>query len=150
MDNKYAIELKSDADDASTVLGEKFVAGKHVYPFRGYMTVGSVSTGGAKAASYADFQEDAPEAIYISTLGIGLEEKGISEPETEEVIESNGMRIYPSGKRIVVESTYATTVNVYSANGKLVRVLDVRPGTSIFSGFATGIYVVEQKTMSLK
>lgn len=150
VDNKYAIELKSDADDASTVLGEKFVAGKHVYPFRGYMTVGSVSTGGAKAASYADFQEDAPEAIYISTLGIGLEEKGISEPETEEVIESNGMRIYPSGKRIVVESTYATTVNVYSANGKLVRVLDVRPGTSIFSGFATGIYVVEQKTMSLK
>ena len=146
----YAIALKSAADDTENI-GDKFTIGAPVYPFRAKIVADGVSnTGGAKAASYADMQEDAPEAIYISTLGIGLEEKGISEPETEEVIESNGMRIYPSGKRIVVESTYATTVNVYSANGKLVRVLDVRPGTSIFSGFATGIYVVEQKTMSLK
>ena len=146
----YAIALKETSEDMDHK-GDRFALGATVYPFRAKIVADGVSnTGGAKAASYADMQEDAPEAIYISTLGIGLEEKGISEPETEEVIESNGMRIYPSGKRIVVESTYATTVNVYSANGKLVRVLDVRPGTSIFSGFATGIYVVEQKTMSLK
>lgn len=146
----YAIALKESSDDPDH-LGDKFSLGATVYPFRAKIVSEAASnTGGAKAASYADMQEDAPEAIYISALGISLEDKGISEPETEEVIESNGMRIYPSGKRIVVESSYATTVNVYTLGGKLVRVLDVRPGTSVFSGFATGVYVVEQKAMSLK
>jgi len=151
-ESKYAIALKSDVDPDDTdaleaIVGDKFEAGKPVYPFRAYMTVGAVSNG-AKAAGSIEGGE--PDVIYINALGISLEDKGIEEPETEEVIESNGLKIYPSGRRIVVESTYATTLNVYSMSGKLVRVLDVRPGTSIYSGFAQGIYVVDQKKLRLK
>lgn len=148
-DLKYAIALNDESEDN---IGDAFKIATPIYPFRTYIVNAAHSnTGGAKAATYADFQAGQPEVIYIDGLGISLEEKGIEEPETEEVIESNGMRIYPaSNRRIVVESTYATTVNVYSASGQLVRVLDVRPGTSIYSGFASGIYVVENKSMSLK
>ena len=145
--NVYAIALKENADDEYNK-GEVFVKGAHVYPFRAKIV--SEASAGAKAASFADIQQDEPEVIYISALGISLEDKGIEEPETEDVIESDGLRIYPSGKRIVVESTYATTIKVYGAGGQLVRVLDVRPGTSIYSGFASGVYVVEQKKMLLK
>ncbi len=145
--NTYAIALRTSADDTD-IKGDKFTASVPVYPFR--TKIVSEATSGAKAASYADYQAEEPEYIYISSLGVSLEDKGVSEPETEDVIESEGLRIYPSGKRIVVESTYATTIKVYGAGGQLVRVLDVRPGTSIYSGFASGVYVVEQKKMLLK
>lgn len=150
--SKYAIALKSDAADeaaAEATLGDRFTANAPIYPFRAYMTSAAAS-GGAKAG-YQNFQENnEEEVIYISALGISLEDKGIVEPETEDVIESDGLRIYPSGKRIVVESTYATTLNVYSIGGQLVRVLDVRPGTSIYSGFASGVYVIDSKKLMLK
>lgn len=149
--SKYAIALKSDAEDeeaADATLGDRFTANAHIYPFRAYMTSAEASAP-AKAA-YNNFKEDEPEVIYISGLGISLEDKGIEEPATEDVIESDGLRIYPSGKRIVVESTYDTTLNVYSAGGQLVRVLDVRRGTSIYSGFASGIYLIDSKKLMLK
>lgn len=146
----YAIALKETEDDTDNK-GDRFTNGAPVYPFRAKIVSNAVASGGAKAAQFTDLQTDEPEYIYISALGISLEDKGIEEPETEDVIESDGMRIYPaSGRRIVVESTYATTVNVYSASGQLVRVLDVRPGTSIYSGFTSGVHVVEQKKMMLK
>ena len=150
--SKYAIALKSDAaneDEAAATLGDRFTANAHIYPFRAYMASAAAS-GGAKAG-YQNFQENnEDEVIYISALGISLEDKGIEEPATEDVIESDGLRIYPSGKRIVVESTYDTTLNVYSAGGQLVRVLDVRRGTSIYSGFASGIYLIDSKKLMLK
>ena len=150
--SKYAIALKSDAaddDEAAATLGDRFTANAPIYPFRAYMTSAAVSA--PAKAGYQNFQENNEnEVIYISALGISLEDKGIEEPETEDVIESDGLRIYPSGKRIVVESTYDTTLNVYSAGGQLVRVLDVRRGTSIYSGFASGIYLIDSKKLLLK
>ena len=150
--SKYAIALKSDAadeDEATATLGDRFTANAPIYPFRAYMT--SAAASAPAKAGYQNFQENnEAEVIYISALGISLEDKGIEEPETEDVIESDGLRIYPSGKRIVVESTYDTTLNVYSAGGQLVRVLDVRRGTSIYSGFASGIYLIDSKKLMLK
>ena len=150
--SKYAIALKSDAaddDEAAATLGDRFTANAPIYPFRAYMT--SAAASASAKAGYQNFQENNEnEVIYISALGISLEDKGIEEPETEDVIESDGLRIYPSGKRIVVESTYDTTLNVYSAGGQLVRVLDVRRGTSIYSGFASGIYLIDSKKLLLK
>lgn len=150
--SKYAIALKSDAaddDEAAATLGDRFTANAPIYPFRAYMT--SAAASAPAKAGYQNFQENNEnEVIYISALGISLEDKGIEEPETEDVIESDGLRIYPSGKRIVVESTYDTTLNVYSAGGQLVRVLDVRRGTSIYSGFASGIYLIDSKKLLLK
>ena len=150
--SKYAIALKSDAaddDEAAATLGDRFTANAPIYPFRAYMT--SAAASAPAKAGYQNFQENNEnEVIYISALGISLEDKGIEEPETEDVIESDGLRIYPSGKRIVVESTYDTTLNVYSAGGQLVRVLDVRRGTSIYSGFASGIYLIDSKKLMLK
>ncbi len=146
-ESKYAIAL-NDVNEDNT--GDLFKMGSPIYPFRSYILNTAHSDGGAKASAYADIAYEKPEVIYIDGLGISLEDKGIAEPETEDVIESNGMKIYPSGRRIVVESTYATTINVYTSSGQLVRVLDVRPGTSIYSGFASGVYVVEQKKMMLK
>lgn len=150
--SKYAIALKSDAaddDEAAATLGDRFTANAPIYPFRAYMT--SAAASAPAKAGYQNFQENnEAEVIYISALGISLEDKGIEEPETEDVIESDGLRIYPSGKRIVVESTYDTTLNVYSAGGQLVRVLDVRRGTSIYSGFASGIYLIDSKKLMLK
>ena len=150
--SKYAIALKSDAadeDEATATLGDRFTANAPIYPFRAYMT--SAAASAPAKAGYQNFQENNEnEVIYISALGISLEDKGIEEPETEDVIESDGLRIYPSGKRIVVESTYDTTLNVYSAGGQLVRVLDVRRGTSIYSGFASGIYLIDSKKLMLK
>lgn len=150
--SKYAIALKSDAadeDEAAATLGDRFTANAPIYPFRAYMTAAAASA--PAKAGYQNFQENNEnEVIYISALGISLEDKGIEEPETEDVIESDGLRIYPSGKRIVVESTYDTTLNVYSAGGQLVRVLDVRRGTSIYSGFASGIYLIDSKKLLLK
>ena len=52
------------------------------------------------------------------------------------------MKVWPAGgRRIRVESTIATTLKVFTATGKLYRLLDVRPGTATYSGFQPGLSI---------
>ena len=52
--------------------------------------------------------------------------------------------------RIAVESTYALTRSVHTLSGQLYRILDVRPGTTVYSGFPAGIYVVCNKKVRVQ
>ena len=57
--------------------------------------------------------------------------------------DGNYILVAPAGRgRISVESTFATTLKVFTPSGQLYRILDVRPGTATYSGFQPGLYIV--------
>ncbi len=102
-----------------------------VLPFRTYMQ--KTGTANSRAADTS--------IIYIYGESSADDEIGEDNAMTAE-----GIRVYPAGKgRITVESTYATTLSVYTVAGQLFRVLDIREGEQTFSGFHPGIYVVAKK-----
>lgn len=134
---KYAIEV-GGADD---VQGIKFEKNQPIYAFRGYMT-GSSSSAKAMASSFND-------AIYISTDIRSIE--SLNEDENSADIEGEYLRVYDAeGHSIGVESSYETKLSVYTAAGQLVRILDVRPGNSKYSGFAPGIYIINEKKLYIR
>ena len=72
-------------------------------------------------------------------------------PEDTETVSDSYVRVYPVGKgRIAVESTYALTLSVHTLSGQLYRILDVRPGTTVYSGFPAGMYVVCNKKVRVQ
>ena len=127
---KYAINLTGE--------GDRFESGADVLPFRGYIT----PAGGGAAKSYILIGDD-----------MLLEEVGDSDVQADPdggITTQSGLRVYGVGKRIVVVSDSALTLPVYNVSGALVRVLDVLPGTSTYSGFKQGIYLVDQKKIRLR
>lgn len=136
----YAIDINGE--------GDKFEAGKTVYPFRTYLTTGSALT---PNSMNADFNADG--FILISDDLSKLEEVmdgDIDRDPDGGVSTPSGLHVYGVGQRIVVVSDFATTLPVYTVTGALVRVLDVRPGTATYSGFKQGVYVVDRKKIRLR
>ncbi|MBQ0046660.1 MAG: hypothetical protein KBT33_03995 [Prevotellaceae bacterium] len=118
----------------------------NVLPFRTYMT--KAPGGGAKTRSFADTY------IYIGgeTTGIDTIQPEIDSPDQDNTEDSGDyLKAYPIGKgRINIESTYSTTLMVYTSAGQLYRVIEVRPGTETYSGFHPGIYIVGKQKLLIK
>ena len=106
-----------------------------ILPFRTYMK---------KTASAANQQTPYVSVIYIDQAN-GIEHiyPDGSEREGEEGVDGDYLIVSPAGKNCIrIESTYSTTVSVYTVSGQLYRILDVRPGNATYSGFQSGLYVV--------
>ena len=136
--NKYAIELGGDGDEQ----GMKFEKNKPIYAFRAYMTK---TSNGAKANSLT-LDDD---VIYISTDIRSIE--SLDEDENSAEVAGEYLRVYDAGNHAIgVESSYDTKLTIYTSAGQIARILDVRAGTSKYSGFSSGIYIVGQKKLSVK
>ena len=138
--NKYAIEIGDNGED----MGSKFEKNKPIYAFRAYMR-----TGGSHAKAMAkNFTPDL-DAIYISTDIRNIE--NLNEDENSADVAGEYLRVYDAGNHTIgVESSYDTKLTIYNAAGQIARILDVRPGTSKYSGFASGIYIIGKKKLPVK
>ena len=137
--SKYAITIGETGDNQ----GMKFEKNQPIYAFRGYMTQGNVI--GAKANSLT-FDDD---VIYISTDIRNIE--SLDENENTTDVAGEYLRVYDAGNHAIgVESSYDTKLTIYTSAGQIARILDVRAGTSKYSGFASGIYIIGQKKLSVK
>lgn len=122
-------------DNASTL--------QTVMPFRTYMT--TLMTNARTRSS------DAPSVIRIA------EATGIEKIESdmngngEEAATGDYLTVHPiNNNRVRIESTYSTQLQVFSTTGQLYRILDVRPGTAIYSGFPDGIYIFGNRKIMVK
>jgi len=116
--------------------GTAFDDGIHnVLPFRTYMTTSS----SAKPRYILIAQDGKAEEIDVE------EDKDISES-----LNTPHLIIYPQGSSIIVESTYATTLKVYTTGGQLVRGLNITEGVNKFDDFQTGIYIVGKTKLRIK
>lgn len=136
--SKYAIVIGETGDNQ----GMKFEKNKPIYAFRGYMTK---SSSGAKANSLT-LDDD---VIYISTDIRSIE--SLDEDENSADVAGEYLRVYDAGNHTIgVESSYDTKLTIYTSSGQIARILDVRAGNNKYSGFASGIYIVGQKKLSVK
>lgn len=119
-------------------------SGATVLPFRTYMTATAASASAKTRALATD------DIIYIGGEKVDIPSEPLY-PEDTETVSDSYVRVYPVGKgRIAVESTYALTLSVHTLSGQLYRILDVRPGTTVYSGFPAGIYVVCNKKVRVQ
>ncbi|MBO6099260.1 MAG: hypothetical protein J6P01_03885, partial [Prevotella sp.] len=148
----YSAFLNNDGEGVYAIdvdgAGDRFEAGKAVYPFRSYLTKGS-----ALAPNSMNMDFSAEGYILIGDDLVSREavlDGDIDRDPDGGVTTPSGLHVYGVGRRIVVVSDYATTLPVYTATGAIVRVLDVRPGTATYSGFKQGVYVVDRKKIRLR
>lgn len=121
-------------DDASTL--------QTVMPFRTYMTTLMTN---AKTRS-----GDAPSVIRIAEA-TGIEKIESDVNGNDDTPAGESLFIRPIGAhRVRIESTYSTQLQVFSTTGQLYRILDVRPGTAIYSGFPDGIYIFGNRKIMVK
>lgn len=136
---KYAIKLKVDKDEAN---GAKFEEGKAVYPFRAYMT-GSVSA--AKIMSRAIYiggaLENTPE---------NFDDESHGDPGNGEVVPAQTMKAYAIRHSIVIDSNYEDDVLIYTSSGQLARAVRVLEGENLYTGFASGVYVINGKKIIVR
>ncbi len=125
-------------DDASTL---EILA--TIMPFRTYMT--SASTNAQTRSA------DTPSVIHIAeTTGIDKIQPEVNGNE-EDAPDGDYLIVRPiSERRVRVESTYATQLKVFSTTGQLYRILDVQPGTAIYSGFHPGFYIFGKTKVMVK
>jgi hypothetical protein len=89
------------------------------------------------------------DVIYISADIRSIE--SLDEDENSADVAGEYLRVYDAGNHSIgVESSYDTKLTIYTSAGQIARILDVRAGTSKYSGFASGIYIIGQKKLSVK
>lgn len=121
-------------DDASTL--------QTVMPFRTYMT--TLMTNARTRST------DAPSVIRIAEA-TGIEKIESDVNGNDDTPAGESLFIRPIGAhRVRIESTYSTQLQVFSTTGQLYRILDVRPGTAIYSGFPDGIYIFGNRKIMVK
>lgn len=105
----------------------------YVLPFRTYMV--------------APLTSPAPQtrAILINSYG----EDPIEEEDPEDELQEDYFSIYGYDGDLIVESSQNMKLQVYTAAGQLVRVINVKPGRNIYHGFQSGIYLVGGKKVAL-
>ena len=121
-------------NDAGTAFDSNTAA---VLPFRTYMTTGVISDSKAAGPQLA-------KQIFIGSLGAARQEKIGSDEQPgdpDKGVKGPHLYIYPKGKRVIIDSTYPTTLQMYTIGGNLMRIFDVRPGINTYSGFLPGIYI---------
>ena len=89
--------------------------------------------------------KEVTRSIVIGENEVEIEEN----PENRRGLdETNSMKIYVRGHKLVIESTYDATLNVYYINGQFVRKVDVKEGTNTYDGFRPGFYIVGNKKVN--
>lgn len=114
-----------------------------VMPFRTYLTPAATTSQARSSA--------APSVIRIAdTTGIEKIEPDVKITDDEDP-SGNYLIVQPiGGRRIRIESTYATQLQVFSTTGQLYRILDVQPGTATYSGFYPSIYIFGNKKVIVR
>ena len=116
---------------AINTVGNAFVPAMTTVPFRPYL---HQTTSGAKEHKY---------------IPIVNESTSIKETDANR---SHGLRIYSKNRTIFVESYLETeaTVEIYTTTGVLISSLRILPGEQRQVSVASGIYIVNQKKLSVK
>ena len=114
-----------------------------VMPFRTYLTPAATASQARSSA--------APSVIRIAdTTGIEKIEPDVKITDDDDP-SGNYLIVQPiGGRRIRIESTYATQLQVFSTTGQLYRILDVQPGTATYSGFYPSIYIFGNKKVIVR
>lgn len=114
-----------------------------VMPFRTYLTPAATTSQARSSA--------APSVIRIAdTTGIEKIEPDVKITDDDDP-SGNYLIVQPiGGRRIRIESTYATQLQVFSTTGQLYRILDVQPGTATYSGFYPSIYIFGNKKVIVR
>ena len=114
-----------------------------VMPFRTYLTPVAGTTQARSSA--------APSVIRIAeTTDIEKIEPEVKITDDDDP-SGNYLIVQPiGGRRIRIESTYATQLKVFSTTGQLYRILDVLPGTATYSGFYPSIYIFGNKKVIVR
>ena len=114
-----------------------------VMPFRTYLTPAATASQARSSA--------APSVIRIAdTTGIEKIEPDVKITDDDDPSD-NYLIVQPiGGRRIRIESTYATQLQVFSTTGQLYRILDVQPGTATYSGFYPSIYIFGNKKVIVR
>ena len=114
-----------------------------VMPFRTYLTPAATASQARSSAS--------PSVIRIAeTTGIEKIEPDVKITDDDDP-SGNYLIVQPiGGRRIRIESTYATQLQVFSTTGQLYRILDVQPGTATYSGFYPSIYIFGNKKVIVR
>lgn len=113
-------------DDASAI--------STIMPFRTYM---------APVVSGAKTHKEAPSVINIAEpTGIDKIKPEAGGDDDDDQASEDHISVRPiSDRRVRIESTVTTTMNVYTTTGQLYRTLDIQPGTAVYSGFQQGAYL---------
>ena len=114
-----------------------------VMPFRTYLTPAATTSQARSSA--------APSVIRIAdTTGIEKIEPDVKITDDDDP-SGNYLIVQPiGGRRIRIESTYATQLQVFSTTGQPYRILDVQPGTATYSGFYPSIYIFGNKKVIVR
>ena len=122
-DSIYGMNNSGNAfDDASAI--------STIMPFRTYMAP-------------AKTHKETPSVINIAEpTGIDKIKPEAGEDDDDDTATEDGITVRPiSDRRVRIESTVTTTMNVYTTTGQLYRTLDIQPGTAVYSGFQQGAYL---------
>lgn len=133
-------------NDKGTAFSDKFAETSPfaiVMPFRTYLTPAATASQAHSSA--------APSVIHIAdTTGIEKIEPDVKITDDDDP-SGNYLIVQPiGGRRIRIESTYATQLQVFSTTGQLYRILDVQPGTATYSGFYPSIYIFGNKKVIVR
>ena len=133
-------------NDKGTAFSDKFAETSPfatVMPFRTYLTPAATTSQARSSA--------APSVIRIAdTTGIEKIEPDVKITD-DDAPSGNYLIVQPiGGRRIRIESTYATQLQVFSTTGLLYRILDVQPGTATYSGFYPSIYIFGNKKVIVR
>ena len=133
-------------NDKGTAFSDKFAETSPfatVMPFRTYLTPAATASQARSSA--------APSVIRIAdTTGIEKIEPDVKITD-DDAPSGNYLIVQPiGGRRIRIESTYATQLQVFSTTGQLYRILDVQPGTATYSGFYPSIYIFGNKKVIVR
>ena len=133
-------------NDKGTAFSDKFAETSPfaiVMPFRTYLTPAATASQARSSA--------APSVIRIAdTTGIEKIEPDVKITDDDDP-SGNYLIVQPiGGRRIRIESTYATQLQVFSTTGQLYRILDVQPGTATYSGFYPSIYIFGNKKVIVR
>lgn len=109
-----------------------------VLPFRTYMAMATTSAPGVKAIIIGGTAEN---------VGHGIEEFG---DPSEGLNNAPQMVVYSRDHNIIIESDYADNVHIYSASGQLIRAVKVYEGSNLYSGFESGVYIINGKKLFVK
>ena len=128
-------------NDTGTAFSDTFA--ETVMPFRTYLTPAATASQARSSA--------APSVIRIAeTTGIEKIEPEVKITDDDDP-SGNYLIVQPiGGRRIRIESTYATQLKVFSTTGQLYRILDVLPGTATYSGFYPSIYIFGNKKVIVR
>ena len=99
---------------------------------------------------YLALLNNALAASAPMAFSIGDENGTVTGIGSAPAADGSKLRIYAHGGNILIEAPAATTVSIYSIDGRLVRTVQVKEGVNTVSGLSRGFYIVERQKIVLE